>query len=96
MDDSKSLVKLSSKFGARLGSVGRLLKLAGELGLDVIGVSFHVGSGCTGSLPFKQGIADARHVFDLAVSHHHCVNCIKVFNKILRLSAKVPTANILN
>ncbi|XP_045927134.1 ornithine decarboxylase-like [Micropterus dolomieu] len=66
VDDSKSLVKLSSKFGARLGSVGRLLKLAGELGLDVIGVSFHVGSGCTGSLPFKQGIADARHVFDLA------------------------------
>lgn len=96
VDDSKSLVKLSSKFGARLGSVGRLLKLAGELGLDVIGVSFHVGSGCTGSLPFKQGIADARHVFDLAVCRHHCVNCIKVFNKILRLSAKVPTANILN
>ncbi|XP_028430899.1 ornithine decarboxylase-like, partial [Perca flavescens] len=66
VDDSKSLIKLSSKFGARLVSVGKLLERAGELGLDVIGVSFHVGSGCTEGSTFKQAIADARHVFDIA------------------------------
>ena len=69
MDDSKSLVRLSSKFGARLDTVEKLLERAKELGLEVIGVSFHVGSGCTDSLVFKQAISDARHVFDLAVSH---------------------------
>uniref|UniRef100_A0A3B5A0X3 ornithine decarboxylase n=1 Tax=Stegastes partitus TaxID=144197 RepID=A0A3B5A0X3_9TELE len=58
--------KLSSKFGARMSSVGKLLEQAGELGLEVIGVSFHVGSGCTGSLAYKQAIADARYVFDVA------------------------------
>ncbi|XP_044038032.1 ornithine decarboxylase-like isoform X2 [Siniperca chuatsi] len=66
VDDSKSLIRLSSKFGARLVSVGKLLERAGELGLDVIGVSFHVGSKCTESLAFQQAIADARHVFDIA------------------------------
>nr|XP_033500547.1 ornithine decarboxylase-like [Epinephelus lanceolatus] len=66
VDDSKSLIRLSSKFGARLVSVGKLLERARELGLEVIGVSFHVGSGCTGSLAFKQAIADARRVFDIA------------------------------
>ncbi|KAL7379197.1 hypothetical protein ABVT39_024367 [Epinephelus coioides] len=66
VDDSKSLLRLSSKFGARLVSVGKLLERARELGLEVIGVSFHVGSRCTGSLAFKQAIADARHVFDIA------------------------------
>uniref|UniRef100_A0A3B5A1A1 ornithine decarboxylase n=1 Tax=Stegastes partitus TaxID=144197 RepID=A0A3B5A1A1_9TELE len=66
VDDSKSLVRLSSKFGARMSSVGKLLEQAGELGLEVIGVSFHVGSGCTGSLAYKQAIADARYVFDVA------------------------------
>lgn len=66
VDDSKSLVRLSSKFGARLASVRKLLERAGELDLEVIGVSFHVGSGCTGGLAFKQAIADARHVFDIA------------------------------
>ncbi|XP_031160798.1 ornithine decarboxylase-like isoform X1 [Sander lucioperca] len=66
VDDSKSLLKLSSKFGARLVSVGKLLERAAELGLEVIGVSFHVGSGCTGGSTFKQAIADARRVFDIA------------------------------
>ncbi|XP_042360265.1 ornithine decarboxylase-like [Plectropomus leopardus] len=66
VDDSESLLRLSSKFGARLVSVGKLLKRAAELGLDVIGVSFHVGSGCMGSLAFKHAIEDARHVFDTA------------------------------
>ncbi|XP_031160628.2 ornithine decarboxylase-like [Sander lucioperca] len=66
VDDSKSLVKLSSKFGARLVSVGKLLERAGELGSEIIGVSFHVGSGCTGGSAFKQAIADARQVFDIA------------------------------
>ncbi|XP_049417539.1 ornithine decarboxylase-like [Epinephelus fuscoguttatus] len=66
VDDSKSLLRLNSKFGARLVSVRKLLERARELGLEVIGVSFHVGSGCTGSLAFKQAIADARRVFDIA------------------------------
>ncbi|XP_023149457.1 ornithine decarboxylase-like [Amphiprion ocellaris] len=65
-DDSKSLVRLSTKFGARMASVGKLLEQAGELGLEVIGVSFHVGSGCTSSLAYKKAIADARLVFNMA------------------------------
>ncbi|XP_040045766.2 ornithine decarboxylase-like [Gasterosteus aculeatus] len=68
VDDSASKIKLSFKFGARLESVGELLVRAAELGLEVIGVSFHVGSGCTGSLAFKQAIGDARRVFDIAKS----------------------------
>ncbi|XP_078099391.1 ornithine decarboxylase-like [Sander vitreus] len=66
VDDSKSLIKLSSKFGARLVSVGKLLECAGELGSEIIGISFHVGSGCTGGSAFTQAIADARHIFDIA------------------------------
>ncbi|KAA8579615.1 hypothetical protein FQN60_006708, partial [Etheostoma spectabile] len=67
VDDSKSLIQLSSKFGAQLASVGKLLERAGELGSEIIGLSFHVGSGCTGGSVFKQAIADARHVFDMAM-----------------------------
>ncbi|KAM8844034.1 LOW QUALITY PROTEIN: ornithine decarboxylase-like [Spinachia spinachia] len=68
VDDSASKIKLSSKFGARLEAVGNLLRRAAELGLEVIGVSFHVGSGCTGSLAFKQAIGDARRVFNMGMS----------------------------
>nr|XP_057947332.1 ornithine decarboxylase isoform X2 [Doryrhamphus excisus] len=64
-DDSKAVCRLSIKFGAQLKSCRGLLERAKELGLDVIGVSFHVGSGCTDSATFTQAIADARCVFDM-------------------------------
>ncbi|XP_019212999.1 ornithine decarboxylase [Oreochromis niloticus] len=68
VDDSKSLLRLNAKFGVRLSSVSKLLECARWLNLEVIGVSFHVGSGCTGSMAFKQAITDARYAFDIANS----------------------------
>ena len=41
------------------------MERAKELGIDVIGVSFHVGSGCTDPETFVQAISDARCVFDM-------------------------------
>ncbi|XP_061897740.1 ornithine decarboxylase isoform X1 [Entelurus aequoreus] len=66
-DDSKAVCRLSIKFGAQLKSCRGLLERAKELGLEVIGVSFHVGSGCTDSAAFTQAIADAHCVFDMGV-----------------------------
>uniref|UniRef100_A0A674NHF1 ornithine decarboxylase n=1 Tax=Takifugu rubripes TaxID=31033 RepID=A0A674NHF1_TAKRU len=64
VDDSSSFHRLSSKFGAGLSTTGRLLECAAELGLEVVGVSFHIGSKCSQSLAFRQAIADARSIFD--------------------------------
>lgn len=60
--------RLSPKFGAKLDTVGKLLGRAADLGLEVIGVSFHAGSSCNSSLAFRKAIADARHTFDVAVN----------------------------
>ncbi|KAI1291238.1 hypothetical protein EDD11_009037 [Mortierella claussenii] len=65
-DDSKSLCKLGLKFGAPLDTTGHLLTTAQELGLDVIGVSFHVGSGCFDASAFGEAVIRARRVFDQA------------------------------
>ncbi|XP_063040594.1 ornithine decarboxylase [Engraulis encrasicolus] len=64
-DDSKAVCRLSIKFGATLKNSRVLLERARELGLDVIGVSFHVGSGCTDPETYTQAISDARCVFDI-------------------------------
>ncbi|XP_077477012.1 ornithine decarboxylase [Stigmatopora argus] len=64
-DDSKAVCRLSIKFGAQLKACRGLLERAKELGLDVIGVSFHVGSGCTDPGAYRQAIADARCVFHM-------------------------------
>ncbi|XP_053310754.1 antizyme inhibitor 2 [Spea bombifrons] len=65
-DDSKSSARLSVKFGAPLKTCRRLLEMAKNLGVDVIGVSFHVGSGCSDPQAYVQSIADARLVFEMA------------------------------
>ncbi|KAF9128272.1 hypothetical protein BGW39_005216 [Mortierella sp. 14UC] len=65
-DDSKSLCKLGLKFGAPLDTTAGLLALAQELELDVIGVSFHVGSGCFDANAFGEAVVRARRVFDQA------------------------------
>lgn len=67
-DDSKAVCRLSVKFGAPLKACRGLLEKAKELGLDVVGVSFHVGSGCTDPVTYTQAISDARCVFDMGVS----------------------------
>lgn len=67
VDDSHSDFKLGLKFGADLAEVEELLQVALKLELSVVGVSFHVGSGCQDASSYPQAIADARHVFDLAL-----------------------------
>ncbi|KAG8969103.1 hypothetical protein FRC03_004418 [Tulasnella sp. 419] len=64
-DDSKSLCRLGLKFGAPLVTVPSLLAKAKELGLNVIGVSFHVGSGCYDSNAYADAIMRARMAFDM-------------------------------
>ena len=64
-DDSKSLCAFGIKFGAPLSTVPGLLGKAKELNLDVIGVSFHVGSGCYDPSVYMDAITRARAVFDM-------------------------------
>ncbi|KAI5779464.1 pyridoxal-dependent decarboxylase [Geopyxis carbonaria] len=65
-DDSKSLCRLSLKYGAPMDTTVALLQLAKELGLNVVGVSFHVGSGSYDPAAFAISVKDARTVFDIA------------------------------
>jgi ornithine decarboxylase len=68
-DDSSSLCRLSLKFGASLEDTDGLLALAAELGLNVVGVSFHVGSGASDPLAFLKAVQDAHLVFKQAYAH---------------------------
>ena len=64
-DDSKSLCAFGRKFGAPLVMVPGLLAKARQLNLSVIGVSFHVGSGCYDPSAYSDAIMRARSAFDM-------------------------------
>eukprot|EP00835_Amoeboradix_gromovi_P001753 NODE_87_length_21935_cov_0.397142.p4 type:complete len:421 gc:universal NODE_87_length_21935_cov_0.397142:7407-8669(+) len=67
-DDSKSKCKLGIKYGAQLSSSAEILLKAMELQLRVIGVSFHVGSGCFDASAFSDAIKASHQVFQIAAS----------------------------
>lgn len=68
-DDSASLCRLSAKYGASIEDAKDLLQLARELELNVVGVSFHVGSGASDPSSFRKSVQDAREIFDEAYHH---------------------------
>ncbi|KAG2440307.1 hypothetical protein HXX76_004416 [Chlamydomonas incerta] len=65
-DDPDARVPLGLKYGAEVSEAGVLLRTAKELGLQVVGVSFHVGSACQNLSTFSGAIENARKVFDEA------------------------------
>lgn len=59
--------ELGIKFGCHPSKALPLLQTAQQLGLNVMGISFHVGSGCGEAEAFAVAISQAREVFDLAI-----------------------------
>ncbi|XP_063300600.1 antizyme inhibitor 2-like [Pelobates fuscus] len=77
-DDSKSSGRLSVKFGAPLKACRHLLEMAKNLNVEVIGVSFHVGTGCSDPQVYAQSIADARLVFEMASEFGHKMSLLDI------------------
>ena len=64
--DTNSMCKFSDKFGCTLEEAVELCSVAKTLKLIIVGVSFHVGSGCMDATQYREAIIDARKVFDIA------------------------------
>lgn len=76
--DRESTFPLSIKFGARLEDCEHLLKSARDLGVAVVGASFHVGSDCQTPQSFRQAIADCRHVFEMGRRAGHDMSVLDI------------------
>lgn len=68
-DDSSSMCRLSLKFGATMEMTDGLLQTARDLGLNVVGVSFHVGSGASDPRAFLKAVQDAYTVFQQGAAY---------------------------
>lgn len=65
-DDPEARVPLGLKYGCDPAEGPRLLRLAQALNLEVVGVSFHVGSACKNLAVFSNAIESAKAIFDEA------------------------------
>lgn len=64
VDDGGCVFKLSKKFGATEKTSMYLLEEAHKLGLNIVGVSFHVGCSKKSCVMFTNAIESARRLFD--------------------------------
>lgn len=66
-DSEVAQCQLGMKFGCDpTFEAPSLLRLARLLDIDVVGISFHVGSGCQEPPVFNRAICHAKNLFDLA------------------------------
>jgi ornithine decarboxylase len=78
VDDSASLCKFNNKFGCELCDVKEILILAKILKLNVIGFSFHVGSGCFNPTKFYDAIKNCRTAYDIATEQRIDISMIDI------------------
>lgn len=69
-NDANAICKFSMKFGADMQTSYKLIDVAMKLNLDLVGVSFHVGSGQMSPEAFSESIQNARSLFDYALNEH--------------------------
>jgi ornithine decarboxylase len=65
-NDADAVCRFSMKFGADMATSLRLVELSQELNMNLVGVSFHVGSGQMTPATFSESIENARKLFDYA------------------------------
>jgi len=71
-NDTDAVCRFSMKFGADMETSLSLIDKATKLGLDLVGISFHVGSGQMSPKTFTESIENARKLFDYAWEKHEC------------------------
>jgi ornithine decarboxylase len=70
-EDSTARSPMSLKFGASRDQVRPLLEFAALQGVKVVGVHFHVGSGCSDPTSYRKALLDARRAFDIGSEYGH-------------------------
>jgi len=63
-DDVKARCPLGVKFGVEPARAPALLRTAKQLGINVVGISFHVGSGCEDAQAYYNAIKASKQVFE--------------------------------
>ncbi|KAM9279065.1 antizyme inhibitor 1 isoform 2-T3 [Cariama cristata] len=68
-EDISADEEMNMKFGTTLKNCRHLMECAKELGVQIVGVKFHVSGSCKELQMYIHAISDARCVFDMAVNH---------------------------
>ena len=78
VDDSNSICKFNCKFGCKIENIEHLIKLMNVLKLQLVGFSFHVGSGCKSIESYYSAIQTCRNAYDIALKNNIKISIIDI------------------
>lgn len=78
VDDTNSAMPFSAKFGADLSAVPAIMDRASKLGMAVVGVSYHVGSGCEHPDTFYKAVGAANTAFGYGKAAGHAMTLLNL------------------
>ena len=70
-DESDSKLKFNSKFGVDKEDYRNVISKCKELELNLVGISFHVGSKANSADQYIETIKECRSIFDIATKEYH-------------------------
>ena len=73
-----SRMQLSEKYGAEMVNVEHILTTARDIGIKVVGVSFHVGWCCARIETYMAAMRDAKCTMQMAISLGHPANVLDI------------------
>jgi ornithine decarboxylase len=77
-DDTNAVCRFSMKFGADMNTARKLIDKAHEINMNVIGVSFHCGSGQMTSKAFVDAIQNARTIMSYGIKLGFNMNLLDI------------------
>jgi ornithine decarboxylase len=78
VDDSKSICQNSTKYGIELEDLEEFFEKSQDLEINLVGVSFSVGSRCFDVTSYIEAIEDAKTVFDMAKKFDYNFNILNI------------------
>lgn len=78
VDDTNSKCKFNSKFGCPLCNIPKIFERIKSLQMNLVGFSFHVGSGCSDATSFYNAIKDCAITYKTSLDYGFAISIIDI------------------
>ena len=78
VDDSKSLCKFNIKFGLDISNILEIIETIKLLNLNLVGISFHVGSGCNSADIYYNALKTCFEIYNILKDNNIIIDIIDI------------------
>ena len=94
VDDTNSLCKFNSKFGCQQSNIIKIFERAKSLRMNLVGFSFHVGSGCSDARSFYKAIEDCATTYKASQEYGFNIGVIDIGGGFPGVDRNIKFTNI--